>query len=133
MSHWLYNGQPLLEAPSEFFGFVYLITNKVVLTHLRGQEEEVVTSIEIIVKMDTVNLDMNICLEKVTTIQRKIAADVERQKVSQIVPNMVHRTCIINNSRNISKFTYLYFIRYMRSELYCVVFCRRNQICISGT
>ena len=103
------------------------------MTHLRGQQEEVVTSIEIIVKMDTVNLDMNICLEKVTTIQRKIAADVERQKVSQIVPNMVHRTCIINNSRNISKFTYLYFIRYMRSELYCVVFCRRNQICISGT
>ena len=28
MSHWLYNGKPLLEAPEEFFGFVYLITNK---------------------------------------------------------------------------------------------------------
>ena len=28
MSHWVYNGKPLLEAPEEFFGFVYLITNK---------------------------------------------------------------------------------------------------------
>ena len=28
MSHWLYIGKPLLEAPEEFFGFVYLITNK---------------------------------------------------------------------------------------------------------
>jgi len=27
LSHWLYNGKPLLEAPEEFFGFVYLISN----------------------------------------------------------------------------------------------------------
>tara|TARA_B100001093_G_C26857497_1_gene1028150 strand:+ start:582 stop:1031 length:450 start_codon:yes stop_codon:yes gene_type:complete len=28
MSHWLYKGKILEEAPSEFFGFVYLIKNK---------------------------------------------------------------------------------------------------------
>tara|TARA_R100000315_G_C5230992_1_gene142029 strand:- start:1250 stop:1690 length:441 start_codon:yes stop_codon:yes gene_type:complete len=28
MSHWLYKGETLLESPNEFFGFVYLITNK---------------------------------------------------------------------------------------------------------
>lgn len=27
MSHWLYNGKPLLEIPHKMFGFVYLITN----------------------------------------------------------------------------------------------------------
>ena len=28
MSHWLYAGKPLLEAPENYFGFVYIITNK---------------------------------------------------------------------------------------------------------
>jgi hypothetical protein len=27
MSHWLYKGEPLLESPENYFGFVYLITN----------------------------------------------------------------------------------------------------------
>ena len=27
LSHWLYKGKPLLEAPQKMFGFVYLITN----------------------------------------------------------------------------------------------------------
>lgn len=27
MSHWLYNGEILQDAPEEYFGFVYLITN----------------------------------------------------------------------------------------------------------
>lgn len=28
MSHWLYTGKLLLEAPENYFGFVYIITNK---------------------------------------------------------------------------------------------------------
>jgi len=28
LSHWLYAGKPLLEAPENYFGFVYIITNK---------------------------------------------------------------------------------------------------------
>ena len=58
---------------------------------------------------------------------------IVRVLVNGILNRQLFSLLIYNNSRNISKFTYLYFIRYLRSELFWVVFCRRNHVSETGT